>query len=340
MQKLKRSKFVIVAIVIFSMVAMYGYMPVAKAASMQSASILLGDSAPSATATSTLTFNLATTTLPSAGFIRVDLTTADFTGYALSRIDCNTGGVASTTGEIVDCTYAGGLDSAVHTIDIRLTNGAAGVKNAEITAYTSAKVEIESSQVAVYIVASVSVTANVAATLTFTVTGTTTGAIINGATTTAGVVTTATAIPFGTLTGGVRKTGGQDLKVSTNATGGFTVTVAQNQDLRSGAGAEIDAFIDNVPSAGAAWIAPLGTLGDPLTYGHMGLTSSDAGLAVNSFVGLTTGTPTTVMSNGGPSDGISAGIGYASVAYSVQISDLQEAGDYDSTLTYVCTPTY
>lgn len=340
MQKLKRSKFVVVAIVIFSMVAMYGYMPTVNAANMETASITLGDSSPDATATSTISFNLVTT-LPAGGYIRADFTASDFTGFAVAGIDCGLGGStgASTTDEIVDCTYAAGRDTATHTIDVLLTNSSTtGIKNVTVTAYTSLGVEIESTAVAAFVIDSVTVTANVAATLSFAISGTSTGALINNVATTEDSSTTT--IPFGTLTDGNQKVVGQDLSVTTNASGGFTVTVEQSQPLTSGAGAIIDSFIDGTPSTGAGWTGPTPVLGSEETYGHMGVTSNDAGLASGNFVGLTTGVPQLVMYNGGVADGTTAGVGYASVAYSVEISALQEAGDYESSITYVCTPTY
>jgi hypothetical protein len=46
------------------------------------------------------------------------------------------------------------------------------------------------------------------------------------------------------------------------------------------------------------------------------------------------------MYHNGPSDGLTADIGTTTVAYTVGITALQEAGDYSNTLTYICTPTY
>ena len=43
----------------------------------------------------------------------------------------------------------------------------------------------------------------------------------------------------------------------------------------------------------------------------------------------------------GPSDGTTANIGSTTVAYTIQVGALQEAGnDYTNTLTYVATPTF
>jgi hypothetical protein len=46
------------------------------------------------------------------------------------------------------------------------------------------------------------------------------------------------------------------------------------------------------------------------------------------------------MYSSGPADSLTDDIGSTSVAYSLEISALQESGDYSNTLTYVCTPTY
>jgi hypothetical protein len=46
------------------------------------------------------------------------------------------------------------------------------------------------------------------------------------------------------------------------------------------------------------------------------------------------------MYNNGPADGSSANSGKVQVAYGVQISTLQAAGDYTNTLTYTATPSF
>ena len=50
--------------------------------------------------------------------------------------------------------------------------------------------------------------------------------------------------------------------------------------------------------------------------------------------------PQEVMYHGGPADGSMQDKGSVEVAYRIQITALQEAGDYTNTLTYVATPTY
>jgi len=65
-------------------------------------------------------------------------------------------------------------------------------------------------------------------------------------------------LTFGVLAPGAAKTLGQKLKVSTNATYGFTVTVFQDHNLISSGGADIDSFKDGVEATTTplAWAAP------------------------------------------------------------------------------------
>ena len=117
----------------------------------------------------------------------------------------------------------------------------------------------------------------------------------------------------------------------------------ENQDLSNAAGATINAFIDGSgTTTPTTWAPPSAVLDAPDTYGHLGLSTSDdiAGFSANKYIGLSTTTPRTIMSHSGPANGTTPQIGLASVVYSVQVSALQEAGDYSNILTYVCTPTY
>jgi hypothetical protein len=77
----------------------------------------------------------------------------------------------------------------------------------------------------------------------------------------------------------------------------------------------------------------------------MGLTTNDASLSVldfsgSKFAGLNGTAPIEVMYNNGPAAAEIVGVGLARVAYEIEISDLQEAGDYSTTLTYICTPQF
>jgi len=202
----------------------------------------------------------------------------------------------------------------------------------------------DSGRTRVAILDNVEVTAIVNTSFVFTVNGLATTTLINGTTTTG--TASATAIPFGELTAGEIKTLGQRLNVTTNARNGFVVTVEQDQNLLSSTGADIDGFINgaytNTPTA---WTAPSNAILNENTWGHWGLTSTDSDLNSDEFgsalfVAAST-TPRQIFSHTGPSDGTTNDIGSTSVAYSIQISPLQEAGDdYSTILTYIATPTF
>ena len=206
----------------------------------------------------------------------------------------------------------------------------------------------DSGQTRVAIINNVLVTANVDTTLTFTVSGTSTGTTVNGSPTTTAATSTSTTLPFGTLAAGVSKTLAQDLTVATNAIHGYVVTVEQDANLLSSTGADIDGFIDGAyTNTPAAWIAPSNNISLEDTWGHWGLTTDDISLlgagpdfAANQWVSAST-TPRAVMAHSGPADGVTNDIGAAQVGYQIQISALQEAGDdYNTTLTYIATPTF
>ncbi len=329
---------------------MYGSAPLVKAASLESAKDTLSDSDISATATHTIEFDMGTA-LSAGEYVRVVLA-SQFSGVSTGNVTCPTNTTASSTGNTVDCVVDAGqtlASTSAQTITITgVTNpSSAGSYDVAVTTYNTSDVEIESSSLKVYILDDVTVTATVNASLTFTVSelGPDSGtySTVNGVALSAS--STGTTLPFGTLSSGASTTLGQALAVSTNATDGYTVTVIMDQPLTSAAGATIDSFKDGtIPAAPEAWSAPSGTLDSPNTYGHMGITTDDADLSTDftgsKFTGISTSTPLTVMSHNGPADGATINKGLAHVAYSIEITDLQEAGDYTANLTYVCTPTY
>lgn len=358
-----RRKIVFIAIVIFCMIAMYGFIPLAglvswaEAASLESAKDTLSDSSFNASSTHTIVFDMGDTNPLTAGqYVRVVFDLDFTTGLATSDIVCPTDTTASTTGQNVDCVVDAGAflaaTSTATTTIYGVTNpGTDGARDVTITTYTDADVEIETQTVKVYILDDITVTATVDATMSFAVAGLDAGTVVNNVTTTA--TTTATTTPFGTLSTAASSTVGQQLTVSTNADAGFTVTVQQDQELTSAAGSNINSFSNSPNGTGSTthqtWAKPAGTLDLTHTYGHMGVTSEDSSFAGgNSFnvgsdpyyVGLNDTNTADVMYHDGPADGTTANKGLTQVAYTVEISSLQEAGDYTSTLTYICTPTY
>lgn len=203
--------------------------------------------------------------------------------------------------------------------------------------------QTDSADTRVAIVNTVTMSAKVDTSFTFTITGLATSTSVNGTTTE--IATTATQIAFNTLTPGVKKTGAQRLNVTTNAQNGFIVTVVQNQNLVSSTLADIDLFKDaSEVAVPTAWTQPLNTLGNADTYGHYGVTSEDDlnanEFSASKFAG-NINTPRQVFSHNGPSNGIAVNIGETDVGFQVEIGPLQEAAnDYSNTLTYVATPTF
>ena len=134
----------------------------------------------------------------------------------------------------------------------------------------------DTGQVRVAIVDSVTVSASVDTSLTFTVSGTSGGTTVNGSPTTTIHATTPTTLPFETIDVGTSETLAHDLAVATNASNGFTVTAEISGSFQSTLGDTIDGFIDgNDTNTPTAWQGPSGTLTDPDTYGHWGITSDD-----------------------------------------------------------------
>lgn len=242
-----------------------------------------------------------------------------------------------------------------------ITNGAAGTHEAAITSGSS-----DSLNVKFVIVAGVAVTAEVEPTLTFTVSGVSSGTTAAnadddcGGGSTTGVTTTATTVPFGTLTAGTSVCAQQNFAVTTNASRGyqaFTFTEGTTQFANS-AGDTINVFDDNVnPASPEAWGSPAGTLGDADTYGHWGYSSSDAddegsstcssladywgtgntGTATKFYDGVlnSEAAGTQIMGcHDGPADGSTDDKGAYSVVYKVEITALQEAGNYANTLVH------
>lgn len=210
----------------------------------------------------------------------------------------------------------------------------------------------DSGDTRVAVIQNVTVTASVDTLFTFTINGVNANVTVNGDVTTTSGTSTATTVPFGTIAPNTPKLMAQRLTVDTNALNGFAVTVQANQTLTAGNGATIDAY-DNgaTTSTPTAWTVPTGTLGSPWLYGHWGLTTDDSALqsgenfqpgAVAGYVGNFIGNPVQIFSHTGPVRNTSGqGVGSTTVAYKVQIMELQEAAkDYTATLTYIATPVF
>lgn len=356
------------------LVVSVGFYNTADAANLTLVSNTLSDSDVSALSNHTIRFTMATSSTGVAAGQTITITfpagfnlgTIDFADvdFSINGTDQALAGTASgatwgvsTSSQVLTLTSGTGVVTAGQAVVIeigtnatfgttgtdRVTNPTAGSYEFYVTAGT-----VDTGRTRVAILDNVDVTAIVNTSFTFTVSGLATSTTVNGTTTTGS--TTATAIPFGVLTAGQPKVMGQRLNVTTNARNGFVVTVEQDQNLLSSTGADIDGFIDGAyTNTPAAWVAPTNNIGNENTWGHWGLTTSDSDLNAQvgggSFVGslfvAASTTPRQIFAHSGPSDGTTADIGSTTVAYAIQISPLQEAGDdYNTVLTYIATPTF
>ena len=345
----------------------YGFYNTAQAANLVKVSNTLSNSAPSVNSAHTIDFEIPTGSdllvtdtvsiiVPAgftvdAGIVAGDLIVTEDAEGTPNVVTPTGVTVSSQTISFEGVTAAAGETVRVVIADTVITNPAkvdpAGVGDSyEFTITTDASgTAKDSGKTRVVIIDTVLVTAIVETTFDFTISGLATTSPVNGDTTTGS--TTATEIPFGVLAAGVPKILAQQLNVQTNARNGFSVTVETDGDLESSNGAIIDNFTEgtDIAVSGTDWTAPSNDVNDEKTWGHWGMTSDDTDLAndldtADSYIAAST-TPREVFSHNGPSDGSTQDIGLATVGYQVEITALQEAGDdYNTTLTYIATPTF
>jgi hypothetical protein len=161
-------------------------------------------------------------------------------------------------------------------------------------------------------------------------------------------------VNYGRLVASTPEVLAQRLNVTTNARHGFVVTVESDGNLRSANGADIDNFDDgvDVTAPGTAWSSPATNVTQENTWGHWGVTTSDANIGTvdgyysgvnfgsNQYIAVSV-TPRAVFAHTGPANGTTDYMGSSTVAYKAEISGLQEAADdYQTVLTYIATPTF
>jgi|GEM_PF-1002272 len=246
--------------------------------------------------------------------------------------------------------FTGTLNSADGKIDITFAGAnlinnppTVGEYRINVSTHTTADgtgTAIEDNPISVYITESVTVTATVPNSLTFTISPVASGQTVNSNTTT--VASTAAAINFGTFTVAGSAIAAHDLLVSSNATNGFMVTTEANQTLTSAAPDTISHFTGTNTSP-LSWSSPPGGG----TEGYWGYTTEDTTLgtgtpnrfAGNLWAGHTT-TPFEIFYHDGPTDSTGAGQGTTRIGYQLEITNNQPSGVYNSLVTYICTPTY
>lgn len=357
--KVDISQRVVATLVACAVVLMsVGIYTTAQAANLVAVSDTLSDSAPSALSGHTIQFEVpAGSSIASGDDITIDF--PDFTtvtSVVIGDVEAEVNGTPMTeanfsaVGTLI--TFDGVTAASGDTVTVavaagKITNPAA-IQSYQIEVNTLADV----GKTRIAIVDTVLVEAVVETQFTFVISGVASSTSINGETTSSS--TSATSIDFGTLAAGVPEVLGQKLDVTTNANNGFVVTVESDGDLESANGAVIDNFdqASDVAVPGTAWNAPVADINDPTSWGHWGVTTADSDLGTlggyyastdfgaNEFIAAST-TPREVFHHDGPSDGTTVDKGTTMVAYKVAITALQEAADdYNTTLTYIATPTF
>lgn len=348
---------VVSALVLWSV----GAFTIVQAANLTNVSDTVTTSEPSVTAAHTISFTIptgssltdgdtVTITFEAGSFTVGNLASGDITvdvntvtdphaSFATTSTSISFDSVSASAGQVVDVAIPDGF----------ITNPATAGQSYEITIDTG---NGDTGKTRVAIVDTVLVTAIVETTFDFVIDGLATSTSINGTSTTGS--TTPTAIPFGVLTAGEIKTLAQELTVQTNARNGFVVTVQSDGDLESTNGAVIDNFDEgsDVSTPGTVWNSPVPNVNDETTWGHWGMTTNDSDIGslggfyastdfgANEFIAAST-TPREVFHHDGPADGVTADIGSTTVGYQIEITALQEAADdYQTTLTYIATPTF
>jgi len=169
--------------------------------------------------------------------------------------------------------------------------------------------------------------------LTVMVSGVANSTVIGSFTTNIG--TTATTVAFSNLQSGSIKIGAQKITVTTNALGGYTVTLVQDADLSKTNGTTIS-VVSGTNASPVSWPGSVsaGAFGYHTTDSDL-CTGTTNRFAVDDTFAAASTTPFEVSCNTGP-----ASSEITNLVFKVQIGNLQAAGDYKNQITYVITPQY
>lgn len=170
--------------------------------------------------------------------------------------------------------------------------------------------------------------------LTVTFTGIASGNTLDGETTT--VSSTATTVPFGNLTLDTPAVAAHKTTVTTNASGGYSTTVSQTQDLTRDGGSETISGVSGTNSAPAGWPGSI-------TDGKFGYHTSDESLCTGSSNRFSSNNTWASLSTVFYEVACSTAPVTAeetTVTYKLQVGVGQSAGVYRSTVTYITTAVY
>ncbi len=302
----------------------------------------------------------------------VDVTASNVTGYTFGTGTATAYGGANCTAptnyHCFDIAYTGsGAVGTTITINIGNTNGSntpiapsAGTSHTEGTADTysvivrnyasgadpDADTPVDSTSAKVAHIEAVRVTATVDPTINFSIAGVASGATRCGVSTS--VTTTATSVPFGTMSLNTFKTLAHNLTVSTNASGGYVVTSAENDQLGKD-GATTPNIADTLCDSGTCsestpseWNTATNTgFGYSLENVDAASIAFEYDDSSNSFRSRqfsdlqASETPATIFS--------STTVANAEdiyVCYRLSVGATQAAGDYENQITYTATGTF
>jgi hypothetical protein len=180
----------------------------------------------------------------------------------------------------------------------------------------------------------VTVTATVTEAMDFTISAVGATENVNGATTNV-ATSTGTAVPFGDISISANRIAAHDLTVTTNAVGGYTVTIQYTGALTKGSDT-----IDNISHSNAS----PGAFTSAGTEGF-GYTTNDATLGTGTASRFTsddgdkwaafTTSPLEVAYNDGP---VASQV--TRVGYQLSVAPTTANGAYSTTVTYTATPSY
>ena len=343
----------------------------AQAATLTSAKDLISDSragvaalhtftftTPSTTAIKTILFQYCTTasgacTAPTGMILTASPTLGTVTGiagtgYAATATSANCTGTGNT-----DCTATLTVTTpttqTVTAVTVPFNSGVTNPTTTNTTAFVrittrdTGPTAIDTTTVAfaTLTATSIAMTASVDPTFTFTVVAVNTAGSVNTATT--NVTTTASTIPFGTLSSGSTKIAAHDLTVTTNALGGYTITVAAltNPPLADSSN-NIDYFT-GTNATPTSWSSPAGSSASVNT-GFLGYTTEDATLGTGTAARFTTGPPKWAGLITTAEELVYNATGASSqttrIGWQAEVNALQPSGSYTGTALLVATPTY
>lgn len=190
---------------------------------------------------------------------------------------------------------------------------------------------------------SLSMTASVDPTFTFSVAAVSSGSV-NGATINVTTSTGPAVIPFGGVNPGTPKIAAHDISVTTNALNGYLVTASSSASFPLVDGSNHFNAFSGTNAAPAAWSAPAGVSANTNT-GYVGYTTEETSLtggtgnrfSSNKWAGLTNN-PDPVISS---SAGTGASARTIRVGWEADANALQPPSpNYSGTVILVATPTY